>query len=318
DETHPLPTIAACDATSATVLEPARTQATDARAYWLDRSRLQWPGAPEDGRFRLYHAARPSLLAEPGARVTGADGALDLIAAGGPAPGALAQRYAFIGKGPLLALQPEDVARLPDLLTGQLLLVHEDDDGRVLDATALQSPGALDDLYAEAARLDDLGVHVRGGETAFTLWAPTARSVSLCEYRDGTGRANAVHAMRRDARTGAWSLRLPRDLTDGYYTYLVDVFVPAAGIVRNRVTDPWSVSLTTDSARSWIGDLGDDALKPAGWDADRAPATVRTQTDMVIYELHVRDFSIGDASVDPAHRGKYLAFTSAGSDGMRH
>src|SRR5690606_22234141 len=318
DGTFPPPAIAACDASHAIVLESARTKTTDARAYWIDRSRLQWPGAPGDGRFRLYHAALPSLLAEPGTQVTGADGALDLVAASRPLPEALARRYAFIGEGPLLALQPDDVARMPDFLTGQLLLVREDDDGRVLDATSLQSPGALDDLYAEAARIDDLGAQVRGDATAFTRWAPTARGAWLCGYRDGTGRASAVHAMRRDARTGAWSLRLPHDLTGGYYTYLVDVFVPGTGVVRNRVTDPWSVSLTTDSARSWIGELGDDALKPEGWDADRAPATVRAQTDMVIYELHVRDFSIGDASVDPAHRGKYMAFTDSGSNGMRH
>ena len=39
---------------------------------------------------------------------------------------------------------------------------------------------------------------------------------------------------------------------------------------------------------------------------------------MAIYELHVRDFSVGDASVPAAHRGKYIAFTHAGSAGMRH
>jgi pullulanase/glycogen debranching enzyme len=37
----------------------------------------------------------------------------------------------------------------------------------------------------------------------------------------------------------------------------------------------------------------------------------------VIYELHVRDFSLGDASVRPDYRGKYLAFTLADTDGMR-
>src|SRR5690606_2383152 len=132
--------------------------------------------------------------------------------------------------GPLLALQPDDVARLPDLLTGQLLLVREDDGGRVLDATSLQSPGALDDLYAEAARLDDLGAQVRGDATAFALWAPTARGVWLCGYRDGRTRARALHPMLRDARTGAWSLRLPQDLAGSYYTYLVDVFVPGTGV----------------------------------------------------------------------------------------
>jgi pullulanase-type alpha-1,6-glucosidase len=38
----------------------------------------------------------------------------------------------------------------------------------------------------------------------------------------------------------------------------------------------------------------------------------------VIYELHVRDFSITDATVPPPQRGKYLAFTQSGSEGMRH
>jgi pullulanase-type alpha-1,6-glucosidase len=39
---------------------------------------------------------------------------------------------------------------------------------------------------------------------------------------------------------------------------------------------------------------------------------------MVVYELHVRDFSINDATVSPAHRGKYLAFTDNGANGMKH
>ena len=38
---------------------------------------------------------------------------------------------------------------------------------------------------------------------------------------------------------------------------------------------------------------------------------------MVLYELHVRDFSIGDASVPPAHRGRYTAFTQASDDDLQ-
>src|SRR3546814_13913931 len=108
--------------------------------------------------------------------------------------------------------------------------------------------------------------------------------------------------MEHDARTGAWSLQLPRDLTGGYYTYLVDVFVPGTGIVRNRVTDPWSVSLPTDSARSWIGELGAAALKPPGWDDAWAPAPVHAQNEMVLYELTVPHFSLGQSRAPPASR----------------
>jgi hypothetical protein len=59
-----------------------------------------------------------------------------------------------------------------------------------------------------------------------------------------------------------------------YYRYLVEVFVRGVGLVRNLVTDPYSVSLTADSKRSYIADLN-AALKPAGWDAPHRPAAWR-------------------------------------------
>jgi hypothetical protein len=40
--------------------------------------------------------------------------------------------------------------------------------------------------------------------------------------------------------------------------------------------------------------------------------------DALTYELHVRDFSIGDETVPAAHRGTFLAFTDRTSDGMKH
>ena len=65
------------------------------------------------------------------------------------------------------------------------------------------------------------------------------------------------------------------------------------------------------------------ADRDAGWQqvlraATTHPAKVAAATDLLIYELPVRDFSIGDATVSAAHRGKYGAFTETGSDGMRH
>jgi pullulanase len=198
------------------------------------------------------------------------------------------------------------------------VLVQEDAQGRVLHATRTQIAGALDALYADAETLGDLGVTPRTGSTRFRLWAPTAQAVALCLHADGQAPASAVHALRRDARTGSWQLRLPQDLSGRSYTYLVDVAVPGMGVVRNRVTDPYSISLSTQSARSWIGRLDDPRLQPEGWSTTPRPDTVRAATDQVVYELHLRDFSLGDASVPAAHRGRYLAFTHADSHGMRH
>ncbi len=316
------PTIADCDGAFATVLQagavPAAATAMDARAYWLDRQLIQWPGADSTGNVKLYYSATAQLRATPGQRVQGADGALLLSPSNTPAPAALAQRFKFIGKGPLLAVAPEDVARMPALLTGQLLLVREAPDGTVLDATTAQLPGALDDLYASAANTPDLGVTVGANNAGFRLWAPTAQNVAVCTYASGSSKASALTAMRRDDATGTWSAQLAGKHSGQYYQYLVDVVAPNAGLVRNLVTDPYSVSLTTDSKRSYIADLGAASLKPAGWDRTPIPKRVSAQPDMAIYELHVRDFSINDATVSAANRGKYAAFTETGSNGMRH
>jgi hypothetical protein len=133
-----------------------------------------------------------------------------------------------------------------------------------------------------------------------------------------TGADGALHlAVREATLPPATASRFKWVGAGVTYTYLVDVFVPGVGLVRNRVTDPYSLSLTADSGAAG-SDLDDPALKPAGWDRPTAGPGAGAATDMVIYELHVRDFSIGDASVRPAWRGKYLAFTEPRSNGMRH
>jgi pullulanase/glycogen debranching enzyme len=206
------------------------------------------------------------------------------------------------------------------------VLVQEDAQGLVRAATRVQAAGALDDLYAAAAGLDRLGVDIGDKRTSFTVWAPTAQQAAVCVYSTAEPRAGAsaraVYQMRFDQATGAWNAAVPADLTGKYYTYAVDVPVDGAagrgGIVRNLVTDPYSISLSTDSKRSYIARLDSRRLKPAGWDATPTPQTVRNPTDMVVYELHVRDFSINDTSVPERLRGKYAAFTRTQSRGMQH
>lgn len=289
---------------------------------------MRWPGVASQGRFVLYASARGALLARPGEPVAGADRRLPLVLSSAGLPAPLAERFRFLAPGPLLNLADADLAAIPQLLAGQVLLVREQADGRVLEATGVQLAGVLDDLYADAAEAVALGVQVQAGndtptasaspKTAFRLWAPTARRVAVCVY--DKARADAVQGreLRRDASSGVWEATLPADLSGRYYRYLVEVFVPAVGVVRNRVTDPYSISLDADSRHSYIADLDSAALKPEGWEASRAPQQVRAATDMVIYELHVRDFSINDYSVPALHRGRYRAFAEADSDGVRH
>jgi len=303
------PTLADCDGAFATTLNAA--PAVDARAHWLNRQLIKWPGIDADGgTFKLYYSATAQLRTTPGAHVSGADGAIALKRFDGSTP----ERFKFVGNGPVVALA--DAARVSAILQQQVLLVLENDDGTVLDATSLQLAGALDDLYASAAKADDLGVTVGPRDAGFKLWAPTAQNAAVCIYTTGSSKASAITPMQRDDATGIWSARAGRD--GQYYQYLVDVVAPSAGLVRNLVTDPYSISLTTDSKRSYIADLGAAKLKPAGWDKTPSPKKVSAQTDMTVYELHVRDFSINDSTVSAAHRGKYAAFTETGSNGMKH
>lgn len=308
----------ACDSKGfQTVLHPAAAS-FDARAVWLDRRLIAFPGAAADGVFRLYHSPLGAIKAPVGGKVAGAAGSLSLGLFKDSLPAPQAERFKWIGAGPVLALDENDVSRMGELHRQQLVLVREDAQGTVLAATRVQVAGALDDLYAAAGDLDKLGVDIAGRHTSFNVWAPTAQQAAVCIYNTADARARAVYQLRFDPATGAWDAQVPGDLTGKYYKYAVDVPVDGAGIVRNLVTDPYSISLTTDSKRSYIARLDSPRLKPAGWDATAAPQTVRNATDMVVYELHVRDFSINDASVPERLRGKYAAFTRGDSNGMRH
>ena len=323
---------AACGATQAAAPAPecdapepsrrisaSRTAPADARAAWLGPQLLRWPGKSAQARLRLYHAAGEPLALAIGKPLRG-EGvqSAGLAPRIGPLPEATAQAFAWLGEGVNWSVPAMAFRHYEGWLGGDLLLVEEDAQGRVLDATRVQHAAALDGRFAAAEALTDLGATVSGDRAGFRVWAPTARRVSLCLYPDATAPASSPKSLQRDAATGAWSLTLPGDRRGQYYTYLVDVFVPGTGWVRNRVTDPYSVSLSADSRRSFVADLDDPALMPEGWAQAPRGRDLASATDAMLYELHVRDFSIADATVPQAHRGKYLGFTHAGSDGMRH
>jgi pullulanase/glycogen debranching enzyme len=317
--TSPAATLADCDAaTHARTLHPAVTTGLRANAAWIDATRLRWAGVAGSGRYRLHHSATAAISARSGASVSGADWSIELTPASSALGKAEQLRWAWLGTGTDLVLPAAEASRLAAGLRGQLLLTREDSAGRVLAVTQIQHPGALDALYSAALSAPMPGATPTAAGGSFRLWAPTAQAVSVCLYADGRAAARGVHALTRDEATGFWTATLPEAIAGHAFLYLVDVAVPNVGIVRNRVTDPYALALSTDSARSYLIDLADPATKPTGWDATPRPDTVRDATDLVIYELHVRDFSVQDATVQPARRGKYLAFTEAASDGVEH
>ncbi|WP_422948655.1 alpha-1,6-glucosidase domain-containing protein [Undibacterium sp. Ren11W] len=310
--------LAACDASEfASVLHAAPVN-YEAGAYWLNRQFVKWPGVAEVGQFRLYYSKSGQIQAAIGTRLKGADGVVSLTVSDEKLSEAQTSRFQFVANGVLLKISANDIPRMSDLHKQQILLVQENADGVVLKLASLQIAGALDDLYIAAKKIKDLGVSVQARQTGFKLWAPTAQAAGVCLYDKANGRAKSFLPMQWNAASGVWSLLRESDLSGRYYQYLVDVYVPGLGLVRNRVTDPYSISLSSDSRRSYIAQLDSPKLLPKGWGVAPVPRKGLLQTDMAVYELHVRDFSINDPSVSVAHRGKYLAFTEPASRGMQH
>lgn len=281
-----------------------------ARGLWLERATVAWPGVPSGGVVKLHHAADGGIqVAASG--VTGADGAVELTAA--ELSDALKQRFRHVASAPAFEVPLAARAGVPGLLKGQLVLTREVD-GKIVDATLLQTQGVLDDVYAAQAVNQVLGASFAGdGTPTFRLWAPTARAVSL-KIAGG-----ATLPMTLDTASGVWSATGDSAWTNNaYYTYLVQVYSRTdGGVVTNEVTDPYAVTLNANGQAAMVADLSSAALKPAGWDGHTVPS-LEAPEDSVLYELHVRDFSVNDTTVPAASRGKYKAFTATASNGMAH
>lgn len=320
-----MPARADCNGAHATLLQATATHEFDARAVWLSSSEIRWPQPggvqAESTRYKLYFSASAQLQITPGKTVRGADASINLQATSAALPVEFSARFGYLDAGGVtLKIAPTDQIQLKQWQRGQVMVVQEANDDRVIDATSLQIAGFLDDAYAKAEAIEGLGAVVSKKENAtrFKLWAPTAKVAALCVYDGPNQTASRLQRMQLDPKTGAWAATLQKNLQGKYYRYLVDVYAPGVGLVRNLVTDPYSVSLNSDAQRSYIADLDAAELAPKSWrDQVRAPPLANA-VDMSIYELHVRDFSANDASVSTKNRGKYLAFTEPKSNGMRH
>ncbi len=145
-----------------------------------------------------------------------------------------------------------------------------------------------------------LGAFCSESGTSFVLWSPTAQQVTLNLYVSGhEGWPYASVPMDRHAR-GLWRQESVYNLDGVYYDYDVTV----DGVTR-RTGDPYARACGLNGWRSMVIDLS--RTDPDGWDGDAPP---RRQSEDIIYEIHVKDFSWDVSSgVPEALRGKYKALT---------
>ncbi|WP_329542052.1 pullulanase-type alpha-1,6-glucosidase [Streptomyces sp. NBC_01358] len=280
---------------------------TKAEAQWIDSDTVVW-------KVKATEATSQQLVHASGGGISVVDGALSdegqwLRLSPSALTDAQKAKYPHLKDYPAFTIDTRDRDRVREALRGQLIATQRAANGALLAATGVQSAGVLDDLYGTKASSASLGPVFRHGTPTLSVWAPTARTVSL--ELDGK-----TVPMRRDDRTGVWSVTGKRSWNGKPYRYAVNVWAPTVQkLVTNKVTDPYSTALTTDSARSLVVDLDDSKLAPKGWSGLRKPAAVPLR-DAQIQELQIRDFSIADPTSE--HPGEYLAFTDTRSDGMKH
>lgn len=152
---------------------------------------------------------------------------------------------------------------------------------------------------------NDLGITLTAQSTSFRLWAPTASEVHVLLFEHETGSVTLEEALQPDQQ-GTWYLTLPRWLAGWHYLYLVTVH----GQTQTAV-DPYARACSPNAQRGLIVDL--TGTNPSYWEHDQH-RPLATPVDAVIYELHVRDFSI-DENSGMVNKGTYLAFTEQGTKG---
>ncbi|MGC4821277.1 pullulanase-type alpha-1,6-glucosidase [Micromonospora sp. DT63] len=286
------------------------------KAHWIDRSTVAWQTPPTDGRVYALVAAPTGGVSVVDGELSGTYTSLPLRAQRNGLTEAQRAAFPHLWSYRAFTLDRGDLAKVPAALRGQLLVTERDAQGKLLAATGVQIPGVLDDVYSRAAQVT-LGPTFAGRTPSLALWAPTARTVALQLFDSPTSAAKTV-PMRRDDRTGVWSVHGSHAWTGKYYRYQVQAWQPAAQrMVTASVTDPYSVALAADSTHSQLVDLNDPALAPPGWRTLRKPAAVPASKAQ-ISELSVRDFSIADETVPAQRRGTFLAFTDPKTAGMTH
>jgi len=147
---------------------------------------------------------------------------------------------------------------------------------------------------------EPLGAFYTSSQTTFKVYAPGATQVTLKLYDEPEGGDAAKHELNKGER-GVWGVSVTGDLINKYYTYSVQG-VDKSFNPNVEVIDPYARCTTAHNGRGIITN-------------DKTPVADTPEFDFrdaVIYEMHVRDFTIAENS-GVKHKGKYLGFAEPGT-----
>ncbi|WP_432667262.1 type I pullulanase [Wukongibacter baidiensis] len=149
----------------------------------------------------------------------------------------------------------------------------------------------------------DLGANYNKEYTVFKVWAPTREDIKVVIYDDYKDSCGKIFPMIKGDK-GVWELKLEGDYKNKYYNYIVIV-----DGMEVETPDPYTKAATANGVKGMVVDLS--TTNPKGWESHQKPIIIKA-SEAVIYEMHVKDFSIDEDS-GMKNKGKYLAFTEKGS-----
>lgn len=283
------------------------------RAYWPSSSVIAWNVDIGNGSYYLYASKTATLNVTDGG-IQGQDVKFKLERDWGGLPGNVVEKFPHIRGYAAFKTPPQ--LDVKSLLKCQLAVAAFSSDGVCRNATGLQLPGVIDELYTYDG---PLGTVFSEDSISLYLWAPTAQDVYANIFANPSG-DEPLQTVQLKESNGVWSATGPRSWEGCYYVYEVTVYHHSTlKIEKCTANDPYAKGISVDGHRTLLVDLNSDSLKPEGWEnlADEKPA-LSSFSDISIYELHIRDFSASDFTVHPELRGGYLAFTSQDSAGVLH
>ncbi|AFU99116.1 alpha-1,6-glucosidase domain-containing protein [Simiduia agarivorans] len=298
--------------------EPPARAMRNAAAHWIDATTLVWnTDGSADGLF----------AAETGGLDQDAEGnIINSTLSATLAPTTLtseqAARVPHLANWAAFSVEGLSAEQVKTATKGQIWVTGTDAGGNLI-GTEVQSARLLDALYTMGdndADEADLGVVYEGGNITVSVWAPTAHNVRLKVFNDASPkRLLDTVDMTLDSATGIWSYTDSIERLDRrFYRFSASVYDRENDLVATvESTDPYSVGAAERAHYSQFVNLDDADTQPDGWGTVATPMIANPEA-AVIYEGHVRDFSILDASTSAANRGKYLAFTESGSVPMQH
>jgi len=216
------------------------------------------------------------------------------------------------------------VAEIKQWLKSAPIVFSVNDNEQVKVHSFVQFAFLLDQLYTtgnnDADEVSNLGASITPEQVQFRLWAPTARLVELLVFdKNKQAKSPAKLIMTEDKNSGIWQLSSSAVAPKDYYQYKIEVYHPASEKIETIITtDPYSLSLSTNSQHSQVVDLSSANTQPEGWQQQK-DNPVTAPEDNIFYETHIRDFSAHDPQLSSAKvRGKYAAFSEKNSAGIKH